>query len=105
MSDASPSPPPAKRTRNYTATPDPEYITTVGNVNRRKERDRRRRLENKLSEVFVTEEEDDMQDAYIRENGRKLAWLAKQPDCMGRRGASALVYRASAIGSGKRLRT
>ncbi len=103
MSDASPSPPPAKRTRNHTATPDPEYITTVGNVNRRKERDRRRRLENKLSNVFVTEEEDNMQDAYIRENGRKLAWLAKQPNCMGigRREASALVYKASAIGSGE----
>jgi hypothetical protein len=58
-------------------------------------------LENKLSDVFVTEEEDDIQDAYVRENGTKLAWLAKQPDCMGmgRREASALVYRASAIGS------
>jgi hypothetical protein len=60
-------------------------------------------LENKLSDVFVTEEEDDIQDAYVRENGRKLAWLAKQPDCMGmgRREASALIYRASAIGSGE----
>ena len=101
MSNASPSPPPAKRTRNHTAIPDPEYITTVGNVNRRKERDRRKRLENKLSHVFITEEEDDMQDAYVRENGTKLAWLANQPDCMGmgRREASALVYRAAAIGS------
>ena len=103
VSNASPSLPPAKRTRNHTATPEPEYITTTGNVNRRKERDRRRRLENKLSEVFITEEEDDMQDAYVRENGRKLGWLAKQADCvgMGRREASALVYRASAIGSGE----
>jgi hypothetical protein len=105
MSDASPSLPPTKRTRNHTATPEPEYITTVGNVNRRKERKRRRRLENKLSDVFVTEEEDDMQDAYVQENGRKLAWLAKQPNCMGmgRREASALVYRASAIGSGEAI--
>ena len=73
----------------------------MGNVNRRKERDRRRRLENKLSDVFVTEEEDNIQDVYIRENGTKLAWLAKQPDYigMGRREASALIYRASAIGS------
>ena len=102
-SDGSPTRPPAKRARDRVATPDPEYIMTVGNVNRRKERDRRKRLENKLSDVFVTEEEDDMQDAYVRENGRKLGWLAKQPDCMGmgRREASALVYRASAIGSGE----
>jgi hypothetical protein len=35
------------------------------------------------------------------ENGTKLAWLAKQPTYMGmgRREASALVYRVSAIGS------
>jgi hypothetical protein len=63
-------------------------------------------LEKRLSDVFdvfVTEEEDNMQDAYIRENGRKLGWLAKQPDYMGmgRREASALVYRASAISSGE----
>jgi len=32
----------------------------VGNVNRRKERDRRRRLENKLLEVFITKEEDNI---------------------------------------------
>jgi hypothetical protein len=103
MSDAPPSQPAAKRTRDHTATSDPEYVTTVGNVNRRKERDRRRKFESKLSEVFVTEEEDDIQDAYVRENGRKLGWLAKQADCMGmgRREASALVYRASAIGSGE----
>ena len=102
MSNAPQSQPATKRTQNhYTATADPEYITTVGNVNRRKERDRRRRFESKLSEVFVTEEEDNMQDAYVRENGRKLDWLAKQAECMGmgRREASALVYRASAIGS------
>ena len=49
----------------------------MGNINRRKERDRRRRLENKLSDVFVTKEEDNIQDIYIRENGTKLAWLAK----------------------------
>ena len=45
--------------------PEPEYIIIVNNVNRYKERERRRRLENRLSEVFVTEEEDDMQNAYI----------------------------------------
>jgi hypothetical protein len=104
VSDASsPSQPAAKRARDHAAAPEPEYVTTVGNVNRRKERERRRRLESRLSEVFVTEEEDDMQDAYVRENGRKLGWLAKQADCMGmgRREASALVYRASAIGSGE----
>lgn len=87
MSDvSSPSQPAAKRARDHTAAP--EYIITVGNVNRRT------KLENRLPDVFVTEEEDDMQDAYIRENGRKLAWLAKQPDCvgMGRREAFALVY-------------
>ena len=41
----------------------------------------------------------------MRENGTKLAWLANQPDCMGmgRREASALVFRASAIGSGEAL--
>jgi hypothetical protein len=101
MSDASPTQPPAKRARDHTAAL--EYITTVGNVNRCEERERRIRLENTLSEVFVTKEENDMQDAYVRENGRKLAWLAKQPDCvgMGRQEASALVYRASAIGSGE----
>ena len=60
-------------------------------------------MENKLLEVFITKEEDNMQDVYVRENGRKLGWLAKQADCvgMGRREASALVYRASAIGSGE----
>jgi hypothetical protein len=58
-------------------------------------------LENTLSEVFVTKEEDNMQDAYVRENGTKLAWLAKQPNYIGigRREASALVYRAAAISS------
>jgi hypothetical protein len=37
----------------------------------------------------------------MRENRRKLGWLAKQAKCigMGRQEASALVYRASAIGS------
>ena len=99
MSDASPTQPPTKRARDHTAAP--EYITTVGNINSRKERERRIRLENTLSDVFVTKEEDDMQDTYIRENGTKLAWLAKQSDCVGigRQEASALVYRASAIGS------
>jgi hypothetical protein len=106
MSDASsPCQPASKRARDDMGAPEPEYITTVGNVNRRKERERRRRLENRLSEVFVTEEEDDMQDAYVRDNGRKLGWLAKQADCMGmgRREASGLVYRASAIGSGEAI--
>jgi hypothetical protein len=104
-SNASSSQPPAKRARGHTAAPEPEYITTVGNVNRRKERERRKRLENILSNVFVTEEEDDMQHAYVRENGTKLAWLAKQPDCrgIGRQEASALVYRASTIASGEAI--
>ena len=63
--------------------------------------ERRIRLENILLEVFVTKEEDNIQDAYIWENGTKLTWLAKQPNCMGigRQEASALVYRASAINS------
>ena len=54
-----------------------------------------------LLEVFITKEEDNIQDAYIQENGRKLAWLAKQPSYIGigRREASILVYRASAISS------
>lgn len=105
MSNASSSQPPAKRARDHTAAPEPEYIITVGNVNRGKERERRIRLENMLSDAFVTEEEDDMQDAYVRENGTKLAWLAKQPDCIGigRQEASALVYRASAIASGEAI--
>ena len=99
ISNASSSQPPAKRARDHISAPEPEYIITVGNVNRRKERERRKRLENTLSDVFVTEEEDDMQHTYVRENGTKLAWLAKQPDCrgIGRQEASALVYRASAI--------
>ena len=105
MSNASSSQPPAKRARDRTAAPEPEYTITVGNVNRRKERERRKRLENTLSDVFVTEEEDNVQDAYVRENGTKLAWLARQPDCMGigRQEASALVYRASAIASGEAI--
>jgi hypothetical protein len=37
-----------------------EYIITVSNINRRKERERRRRLENKLSNVFITKEEDNI---------------------------------------------
>jgi hypothetical protein len=78
VSDASsPSQPAAKRARDHAAALEPEYVITVSNINRRKERERRRRLESRLSEVFVTEEEDNMQDAYIRENGRKLSWLAK----------------------------
>ena len=77
MSNASLSLLPTKRTWNHTATLELEYIITTGNVNRRKERDRRRRLENKLLEVFITKEEDNIQDIYIRENGRKLSWLAK----------------------------
>ena len=58
-------------------------------------------MESRLSEVFITEEEDNIQNVYVRENGRKLGWLAKQANYMGmgRRKASALVYRASAIGS------
>ena len=59
-----------------------------------------------LSDVFITEEEDNIQDIYIWENGTKLAWLAKQPHYigMGRREASALVYRAAAIGSGEAVK-
>ena len=37
----------------------------VGNINRYKERERCRRLENRLLDIFITEEEDDMQDIYI----------------------------------------
>ena len=46
-----------------------------------------------------------MQHVYIRENGTKLAWLAKQPNCrgIGRQEASALVYRASAIANGEAI--
>jgi len=46
--------------RNYTAALEPEYIITVGNINRRKERERYKRLENILSDIFVIEEEDDL---------------------------------------------
>ena len=60
MSNTSLSLLPTKRTRNYTAILEPEYIITTSNVNRRKERDRRRRLENKLLEVFITEEKDNI---------------------------------------------
>ena len=58
-------------------------------------------MENKLLEAFIIKKEDNIQDVYMRENGRKLGWLAKQPNCkgMGRRKALALIYRASAIGS------
>ena len=42
------------------AIPNLEYIITIGNINRRKERDRCRRLENKLSKVFITKEEDNI---------------------------------------------
>ena len=37
----------------------------------------------------------------MRENRRKLGWLAKQPDCIkiGRQEASTLVYKASTISS------
>ena len=51
--------------------------------------------------MFITKEEDNIQDIYIRENGRKLGWLAKQANYVGigRWEASALVYRASAISS------
>ena len=50
----------AKCAQNHTVTPEPEYITTVGNINRHKERDRHKKLENKLLEVFVTKKENDM---------------------------------------------
>ena len=42
----------------------------------------------------------------MRENGRKLGWLAKQPNYkgMGRQEALALIYRASAIGSGEAIK-
>src|SRR6266702_3375220 len=85
---------------------EPEYIIMVSNVNRCKERDRCRRLENKFLKVFVTGEEDNMQDIYIQENGRKLGWLAKQADCvgMGRQEALALIYRASVIGNGEAVK-
>ena len=43
----------------------PEYIIMVSNINRCKERERYKRLKNRLLEVFVTEEEDNMQDIYI----------------------------------------
>ena len=33
--------------------------------------------------MFVTKEKDDIQDAYIQENRKKLGWLAKQPSCKG----------------------
>jgi len=42
----------------------------------------------------------------MRENGRKLGWLAKQPNYIGigRREALVLVYRASAISSGEAIK-
>ena len=51
--------PAAKCAWDYTAL-EPEYIITVSNVNRRKERERCRRLENKLFNVFITKEEDNI---------------------------------------------
>jgi hypothetical protein len=39
---------------------DLEYIITISNINRYKERDRYRRLENKLSNIFITKEEDNI---------------------------------------------
>ena len=42
-----------------------KYIIMVNNVNRCKERDRCKRLENKLLEVFVTREKNNIQDVYI----------------------------------------
>ncbi len=56
-------------------------------------------LENKLFDIFITKEEDNIQDIYIQENRTKLAWLANQPNYigMGRREASALVYQAVTI--------
>ena len=85
--------------------PEPEYITTISNVNRHKERERHKRLENRLLKVFVTKKEDNIQNAYIQDNKRKLSWLTKQADCMGmgRQEASRLVYKASAIGSKKAI--
>ena len=40
------------------------------------------------------------------ENGRKLGWLAKQPNYkgIGRQEALALIYRASAVGSRKAIK-
>ena len=78
-----------------------KYIITINNINRRKERDRYKRLKNKLSNIFVTKEEDNIQNVYIQENGKKLIQLAKQPNYtgMGRQEASALIYRVSTIGS------
>ena len=56
-------------------------------------------MENRLFKVFITKDENNIQDVYVQENGTKLAWLAKQPNYIeiGRYKASALVYRASAI--------
>ena len=65
MSNTSLSLLPTKCTQNYTPIPKLEYITTVSNINRRKERNRRRRLENKLKKVFITKKEDNMQNVYI----------------------------------------
>ena len=50
-----------------------EYIIIISNINRRKERERYKRLKNRLLKVFITEEEDNIQDVYIRDNGRKLS--------------------------------
>ena len=63
---------PTKRARDYKAALDLKYIITVSNINWCKERDRHKRLENKFSDFFVTKEEDDIEDAYMRENGMKL---------------------------------
>ena len=52
--------------------PKLEYIIIVSNVNRHKERERRRRLKNRLLEIFVTEKEDNIQNIYIQNNRRKL---------------------------------
>ena len=58
--------------RNYTAILNLEYIITVNNINRHKERERYKRLKNIFFNVFVTKKEDDIQYTYIQKNGIKL---------------------------------
>ena len=96
----------AKYIQNYTAILDPEYIITINNINRYKKRDRRKKLKNKLSHVFITEEEDNIQDAYIQENGMKLIQLANQLNYIriSRQEASILIYRAAAISNIKAIK-
>ena len=43
----------------------PKYIITINNINRHKEKNKYKKLKNKFLKIFITEKENNMQDAYI----------------------------------------